>query len=79
MLAIETQNKTKISLITDLRLYQINGKYVIQYNKSDIYASYDNKEDAMTDFILLSKDLKNKELKITTSKIEELAEVSEKL
>ena len=79
MLAIETQNKTKISLITDLRLYQINGKYVIQYNKSDIYASYDNKEDAMTDFILLSKDLKNKELKITTSKIEELGEMNDRL
>jgi len=79
MLAIETQNKTKISLITDLRLYQINGKYVIQYNKSDIYGSYENKEEAMTDFILLSKDLKNKELKITTSKIEELGEMNDRL
>lgn len=75
MLAIQTE--TKISLITDLRLYQLNGRYVIQYNKSDIYASYENKEEAMNEFILLSNHLRNEKLKIVADKLEELSEVSE--
>lgn len=74
MLAIT--GKDKISLITDLRLYQHIDRYVIQYNKSDIYASYETKEEAMQDFIKMSSQLKNEKLTILNQKLEELSEVA---
>lgn len=74
MLAIT--GKDKISLITDLRLYQHIDRYIIQYNKSDIYASYETKEEAMQDFIKMSSQLKNEKLTILNQKLEELSEVA---
>ena len=76
MLAIT--GKDRISLITDLKLYQINGRYVIRYNNDGYYNSYETKDEAMTDFILLSNELKKSGLKIVQDKLQELADISEK-
>ena len=75
MLAIT--GKDKISLITKLAIYQNIDHYVIQYNNDGIYASYDTKEEAMQDFILLSNHLRDEKLKIVADKLEELSEVSD--
>ena len=75
MLAI--QSETKISLITDLRLFQVGNRYAIEYNKEDFYNYYDSKEEAMADFTKMANSLKRKDLEILTNKLYELAEVSE--
>jgi len=69
MLAIQTN--TKISLITDLRLYQVKDRFLIYYNNSDVFKGYDTKEEAMTDFIKMSGELKKEKLVIVKKDDEE--------
>ena len=75
MLAIT--GKDKISIITKLEVYQIYGRYEIRYNNDLVYSHYDNKEEAMKDYLYLANELKKDKLKIVADKLQELSEVAD--
>lgn len=73
MLAITGQDK--ISIITKLELFKLRDVYVIRYNDKDTYAQYQTKEEAMQDYILLSNELKTKDLKIVADRLAETRDI----
>ena len=69
MIALETPSK--IFFVNKIEKYKIYDKYVIQFNETTIYKSFDNKEDADINYTELSRQLKNEKLIIIKKEDEE--------
>ena len=69
MIALETPSQ--IFFVNKIEKYKIYDKYVIQFNETTIYKSFDNKEDADINYTELSRQLKNEKLIIIKKEDEE--------
>ena len=57
MIALETPSK--IFFVNKIEKYKIYDSYVIQFNETTVYKSFDNKEDADLNYTELAKYLKD--------------------
>ena len=69
MIALETPSK--IFFVNKIEKYKIYDLYVIQFNETTIYKSFDNKEDADLTYTELAKYLKSEKLTILKKEDEE--------
>lgn len=69
MIALEAPSK--IFFVNKIEKYKIYDKYVIQFNETTVYKSFDNKEDADLNYNELSKYLKSDRLIIIKKEDEE--------
>lgn len=69
MIALEMPSK--IFFVNKIEKYMIYDKYVIQFNGTTVYKSFDNKEDADINYTELTKYLKSDKLTILKKEDEE--------